>query len=84
MNIVFNTNKKLKGFWGIQDATNQGVDKPNIGTIKKQTNQPISDTESGTLYVLSFKFHLFLHPRQKEHRVIKMLASAKRGEYTTN
>ena len=84
MNIVFNTNKKLKGFWGIQDAENTGTNKPNIGWIKKEMNQPISETESGTLYLLSFKFHLFLHPRQKEHRVIKMFSSAKRGEFCTN
>ena len=84
MNIVFNTNKKLKGFWGIQDAENVGINKLNIGTIKKKMNVPISETEDGTLYLLSFKFHLFLHPRQKENRIIKMLSSAKRGEFCTN
>tara|TARA_R100000084_G_C4569584_1_gene108537 strand:- start:12 stop:377 length:366 start_codon:yes stop_codon:yes gene_type:complete len=82
MEIVFNTNKKLKGFWGIQDAKNTGKNKPNIGSIKKQ-KVAISETENGIVYFLRFSQHWFLHPRQKENRIIKMLSSAKRGEFTT-
>ena len=83
MNIVFNTNKKLKGFWGIQDADNVGINKPNIGTIKKR-KVAVSETEDGIVYFLHFSHHWFLHPRQKQNRIIKMLSSAKRGEYTAN
>ena len=82
MEIVFNTNKKLKGFWGIQDAENTGTNKPNIGSIKKQ-KVAVSETEDGIVYFLRFSQHWFLHPRQKTNRIIKMLSSAKRGEFTT-
>ena len=83
MEIVFHTNKKLKGFWGIQDAENVGINKPNIGTIKKKVNVNISETETGTMYLLNFTTHSFLHPRQNEHTIIKNFDSAKRGEFTT-
>lgn len=50
MDVIFNDKLASKGFWGIQDSTNEGK---NIGWIKKKR---------ASVFLVSFKRHTFPHP----------------------
>ena len=50
MDVIFNNKLSKKGFWGIQDSTNEGK---NIGWIKKKR---------ASVFLVSFKYHTFPHP----------------------
>ena len=59
MAIVFYDKLSKKGFWGIQDPTNERFKGTNIGWIKKKRAM---NTARKSVFLVSFKYHRFPHP----------------------